>query len=101
MQEDKEKQAICNLLQLGGVPALDHEFEGRLVERWLVDTPAKKDLISIQIETRTLKCISHPRWWALGIACSLAIGGGYWKHQRELEELRQFDVVMEFSMGSL
>jgi len=31
----------------------------------------------------------------------IVIGFGYWQHLRELEELRQFDVLLEFSMGTL
>jgi hypothetical protein len=31
----------------------------------------------------------------------IVISFGYWQHLRELEELRKFDVLLEFSMGTL
>jgi hypothetical protein len=29
------------------------------------------------------------------------LGAWYWHHLHEMEELRQFDVLLEFSMGTL
>jgi hypothetical protein len=30
-----------------------------------------------------------------------AMALGYWQHLREIEELHQFDILLEFSMGTL
>jgi len=101
MQEAKDKQAIRNLLNCDDMPKLDQKFENRLLNRLLALANTNNNVFSIQTKTKTLKWTSLPRWWIFAIACSLVIGIGYWKNQHELEEMRQFDVVLEFSMGTL
>ena len=101
MQDETEKKSIRNLMQAAVEPEMRPDFESRVTQAWLekshtnhVDENTSKYL---QILTFTFQ------QWRLGLALLLfvVIGFGYWQHLREIEELRQFDVLLEFSMGTL
>ena len=101
MQDDTEKQAIRNLMQVADEPAMRPNFEDRLTKAWLEksreNAVSEKSPGHLQVLT-----FPSPYWrWGLPLLVFGLIGFGYWHHLRELEELRQFDLLLEFSMGTL
>ena len=101
MQDDTEKQAIRNLIQVADEPAMRPNFEDRLTKVWLEKSREKavpeKSSGFLHVLTLPLQ-----QWrWGLALLVFGLIGFGYWHHLRELEDLRQFDLLLEFSMGTL
>ena len=101
MQDDTEKQAIRNLMQVADEPAMRPDFEHRLAKAWLEKSRenAVSEKSSGHLQVLTLPSL-HWRW-GLALFVFGLIGFGYWHHLRELEDLRQFDLLLEFSMGTL
>jgi hypothetical protein len=101
MQEETEKQSIRNLIQAAAEPEIRPDFESRLTQAWLEKSNSNQVAKNTPKYLHTLTLPSQQ--WLLGLALLLLIliGFGYWQHLRELEELRKFDVLLEFSMGTL
>ena len=101
MQDETEKQSIRNLMQAAAEPEIRPDFESRVTQAWLEKSQAN------QVAENTPKylqiLISSSQQWRFGLVLLLfiLIGFGYWQHLRELEELRKFDVLLEFSLGTI
>jgi hypothetical protein len=101
MQDDTEKQAIRNLIQVADEPAMRPNFEDRLTKAWL--EKSRENAVPEE-SSDFLHALTLPlqQWrWGLALFVFGLIGFGYWHHLRELEDLRQFDLLLEFSMGTL
>jgi hypothetical protein len=101
MQDDTEKQAIRNLMQVADEPVMRADFEDRLTKRWLEKS---RENTLPDAPSSYLQVLTFPfqQWrWGLALLVVMLIGFGYWHHLRELEELRQFDLLLEFSLGTL
>jgi hypothetical protein len=99
--DETEKQSIRNLMQAALEPEIRPDFESRLTQAWLekshtnhVDENTSKYLQILTFPSQQLR-------FGLALLLLIVIGFGYWQHLREIEELRQFDVLLEFSMGTL
>jgi hypothetical protein len=101
MQEETEKQSIRNLMKAASEPEIHPDFESRMTQEWLEKSHANN---VVEKTPKYLQILTLPsQQLRLGLALLLLIitGFGYWQHLRELEELRKFDVLLEFSMGTL
>jgi len=101
MQEETEKQSIRNLIQAAAEPEMRPDFESRLTQAWLEKSQAKHVAEDTPKYLQILTLPSQQLRFGLVLLLLIVIGFGYWQHLRELEELRQFDVLLEFSMGTL
>jgi hypothetical protein len=101
MQDETEKQAIRNLMQAASEPEMRSDFETRLTHEWLEKAHANHVTEKTPKYLQILTLPSQPLRFGLALLLLIVIGFGYWQHLRELEELRKFDVLLEFSMGIL
>jgi len=101
MQDATEKKSIRNLMQAVVEPEMRPDFESRVTQAWLEKSDANQ---VAETTPKYLQILTLPfQQWRLGLALLLfvVIGFGYWQYLRELDELRKFDVLLEFSMGTL
>jgi hypothetical protein len=101
MQVETEKQSIRNLMEAADEPPMRLDFEIKLTQAWL--EKSRENLV-VENSSKYLQILNLPsQQWRWGIALLLVgvMGFGYWQHLRELEDVRQFDVLLEFSMGTL
>jgi hypothetical protein len=101
MQEETEKQSIRNLMQVASEPEIRPDFECRLTQAWLEKSHANRVADNTPKYLQILTLPSQQLRFGLTLLVLIVIGFGYWQHLRELEELRTFDVLLEFSMGTL
>jgi hypothetical protein len=101
MQEEIEKQAIRNLMELANEPAMRSNFQDRMTAAWLEKSHDNFASEANWYHALAVAINSHPRWWTLTVLLLGAMALGYWQHLREIEELHQFDILLEFSMGTL
>ncbi|NDD13439.1 MAG: hypothetical protein EB072_12515 [Betaproteobacteria bacterium] len=101
MQEETEKKSIRNLIQAAAEPEMHPDFESRLTQAWLEKSHANHVAEDTPKYLQILTLPSQQLRFGLVLLLLIVIGFGYWQHLRELEELRQFDVLLEFSMGTL
>lgn len=101
MQEEIEKQAVRNLMQLDAEPVHRPDFEDKLAKAWLEMSMTQKLQNQAPQDIQVLAGPSQRWWWGMTLLVSLTLGAWYWHHLHEMEELRQFDVLLEFSMGTL
>ena len=101
MEQDKEKQALRNLMQIDAEPPMRADFQEEMTQVWL-EKSRNNDAVNDQSKDGHVLALM-PHAWRLGLALLVLIsaGFGYWQHLREAEELKQFDVLLEFSMGTL
>jgi len=101
MQVETEKQSIRNLMEAADEPPMRLDFEIKLTQAWL--EKSRENLV-VENTSKYLQILTLPsQQWRWGIALLLfgAMGFGYWQHLHELEDVRQFDMLLEFSMGTL
>ncbi|MEN9421237.1 MAG: hypothetical protein RLZZ107_711 [Bacteroidota bacterium] len=101
IQEETEKQSIRNLIQAASEPEMRPDFESLLTQAWLEKSHANHVAENTPKYLQILTLPSQQLRFGLTLLVLIVIGFGYWQHLRELEELRQFDVLLEFSMGTL
>ena len=101
MQDETEKQSIRNLMQAASVPEMRPDFESRLTQAWLEKSHTNHMAEDNPKYLQILTLPSRQLRFGLTLLLLIVIVFGYWQHLRELEELRQFDVLLEFSMGTL
>ena len=101
MEQDKEKQALRNLMQIDDEPPMRAGFQEEMKQVWL-EKSLNNDAINDRSKDGHVLALM-PHSWRLGLALLVLISAGfwYWQHLREAEELKQFDVLLEFSMGTL
>jgi hypothetical protein len=101
MQEELEKQEIRNLIQMDAEPTLRPDFQDKLTTAWLEKSMSQKLADQRPRNIQVLAILSQRWLWFLTLLVSLTLGVLYWRHLHYLDELRQFDVLLEFSMGTL
>lgn len=101
MQEEIEKQAVRDLIQMDAEPTMRHDFQVKLTKAWLDQSMTQAHANQNPEDIQVLAVLSQGWWWGMTLLVSLTLGFWYWHHLHELEELRQFDVLLEFSMGTL
>jgi len=101
MQVETEKQSIRNLMEAADEPPMRLDFEIKLTQAWL--EKSRENLV-VENSSKYLQILTLPsqQWrWVIALLLVGAMGFGYLQHLRELEDVRQFDVLLEFSMGTL
>ena len=101
MQDETEKKSIRNLMQAVVEPEMHPDFESRVTQAWLEKSDANQVAENTPKYFQILTLPSQQWRFGLTLMLFIVIGFGYWQHLRELEELRKFDVLLEFSMGTL
>lgn len=101
MQDETEKKSIRNLMQAAAEPEMLPDFESRVTQAWLEKSHANQVVENTPKYFQILTLPSQQWRFGLTLMLFIVIGFGYWQHLRELEELRKFDVLLEFSMGTL
>ncbi|MEY3887657.1 MAG: hypothetical protein RL650_1749 [Pseudomonadota bacterium] len=101
MQEEIEKQAVRNLIQLDAEPTMRPDFQDKMTKVWLDKSMAQKLENQQPRDIQVLAFLSQHWAWGMTLLVSMTLGFWYWHHLHEMEELRQFDVLLEFSMGTL
>lgn len=101
MQEEIEKQAVRNLIQMNAEPSMRPDFQDKLLQAWLDKSKTQALVNEHPRDIQALEFLSQRWWWGMTLLVSLTLGFWYWHHLNQLEELRQFDVLLEFSMGTL
>lgn len=101
IQDETEKQSIRNLMQAALEPEIRPDFESRLTQAWLEKSHVNHVEENTPKYLQILTLPSQQLRFGLTLLVLIVIGFGYWQHLRDLEELRQFDVLLEFSMGTL
>jgi hypothetical protein len=101
MHHDTEKQLIRTLIQMDEAPGLHPDFQEKLTHAWLGKSMTTK-LVNHQFgDIRIFAFLSQRWWWSMPLLLTLTLGAWFWQHQHEIEDFRQFDVLLEFSMGTL
>jgi hypothetical protein len=101
MQDEHDKKAIRDLMQVADAPAMRSDFQDRMTAAWLEKSHDPFALEANGRQTFAAAIAARPKWWALTVLFLGAMALGYWQHLREIEELHQFDILLEFSMGTL
>lgn len=101
MQEEIEKKAVRNLMQMDAEPSIRPDFQDKLRTAWLDKSMNQTHVNQHSGDIQLLAFLSQRWWWGMTLLVSLTLGVWYWRHLHELEELRRFDVLLEFSMGTL
>jgi len=101
MQVENEKQAIRNIMEIASEPAMRSNFQDRMTVAWLEKSHDNFASEANWYHTLAVAIYLHPKWWTLTVLLLAAMALGYWQHLREIEELHQFDILLEFSMGTL
>ena len=101
MEQDNEKQALRNIMQIDAEPPLRADFQEEMTQVWL-EKSRNNDVFNDRSEGGYVLVLMPPSWrLGLTLLVLISAGFGYWQHLREAEELKQFDVLLEFSMGTL
>jgi hypothetical protein len=101
MQEEIEKKAFRNLIQMEAEPSMRPDFQDKLTKAWLDKSMTQTHFNGHPRDIQVLAFLSQRWWWGMTLLVSLTLSYWYWHHLNQLEELRQFDVLLEFSMGTL
>ena len=101
MEQDSQKQALRNLMQIDVEPSMRTDFQEEMTQVWL-EKSRNNDVVNDRTEGGHVLVLMPPSWrMGLTLLVLISVGFWYWQHLREAEELKQFDVLLEFSMGTL
>lgn len=101
MQDDTEKHAIRNLMQIVEEPSLRPDFESQMTAAWLEKSLKNQTSEAFPRQVQALTLTAQQWVWVLGLFLFMMVGFAYLHHLRELEEMRKFDLLLDFSMGTL
>ena len=93
MTEETEKQSIRDIMCVAHDASMRPEFYEKITNAWIKKTQTES------VNYQSVRALHW--WWFIGLIILSCIGFFYWQHLQELENIRQFDVLMEYSLGTL
>lgn len=101
MTEETEKQSIRDIMCVAHDASMRPEFYEKITNAWIKKTQTESVNYHFfgMIQVQSVRALHW--WWFIGLIILSCIGFFYWQHLQELENIRQFDVLMEYSLGTL